>query len=102
MTAHDMPTHNDMPRHDGQPKPMSVAELSGEIAQTRQALGETVRALAAKADVKSRAGDFVQETRERASDSVRAHWTQLTAIGIGVLAAVGAVLIWRNREAVNS
>ncbi|MEV0273062.1 MAG: DUF3618 domain-containing protein [Hamadaea sp.] len=91
-----------MTTHNGQPQPMSVAELSGEIAQTRQALGETVRALAAKADVKSRAEEFVQDTRDRAAVSVREHRTQLAAIGIGLLAVVGAVLIWRNREAVNS
>ncbi|NUT23772.1 MAG: DUF3618 domain-containing protein [Hamadaea sp.] len=91
-----------MTTHDGHQQPMSVAELSGEIAQTRQALGETVRALAAKADVKSRAEEFVQDTRERASSSVKEHRTQLAAIGIGVLAVVAAILIWRNREAVNS
>jgi len=91
-----------MTTHNGQPQAMSVAELSGEIALTRQALGETVRALAAKADVKSRAGELVQETREKASTSVRAHWTQITAIGIGALAVIATILIWRNREAVNT
>jgi Protein of unknown function (DUF3618) len=91
-----------MTSHDGQAEPMSVAELAGEIARTRQALGETVRALAAKADVKSRAGDFVQETKQRAVFSARQHRTQLAALGIGAIALVATILIWRNREAVNS
>jgi hypothetical protein len=78
-------------------RPLSVQEVSGEIAETRQALGETVRALAAKADVKARAGEFAHETRERATASAREKWPQLAAIGIGALAVVAAILIWRNR-----
>jgi hypothetical protein len=81
----------------GNGRPMSVQELSGEIAATRQVLGETVRALAAKADVKARASEFAHETRERAASSARDHWPQLAAIGIGALAVFAAILIWRNR-----
>ena len=41
-----------------------VAALRAEIAQTRADLGETVQALAAKADVKARAKEKVAEVRQ--------------------------------------
>jgi hypothetical protein len=43
----------------------SVDELRAEIKQTRAELGETVQALAAKADVKARAMDQVEQTKQR-------------------------------------
>jgi len=42
-----------------------VQALRAEIKQTRAELGETVQALAAKADVKARAKDQVEQTRQR-------------------------------------
>jgi transcriptional regulator with XRE-family HTH domain len=39
--------------------------LRAEIKQTRTELGETVQALAAKADVKARAKDQVEQTKQR-------------------------------------
>jgi len=42
-----------------------VAALRAEIAQTRTELGETVQALAAKADVKARAKEQIEETKAR-------------------------------------
>jgi cobalamin biosynthesis Mg chelatase CobN len=42
-----------------------VDALREEIAQTRADLGETVQALAAKADVKARAKDQVEQTKQR-------------------------------------
>jgi hypothetical protein len=42
-----------------------VAALRAEIKQTRADLGETVQALAAKADVKARAKEQVAHTKER-------------------------------------
>jgi hypothetical protein len=42
-----------------------VAALRAEIAQTRSELGETVQALAAKADVKARAKERIEETKAR-------------------------------------
>ena len=74
-----------------------VTTLVRQEMQLAAALGETVRALAAKADVRARAGEFAHETRERATTSAREHWPQLAAIGIGALAVVAAILIWRNR-----
>lgn len=43
----------------------SVDELRAEIKQTRAELGETVQALAAKADVKARAMEQVEQTKQR-------------------------------------
>jgi hypothetical protein len=61
----------------GQEKP-DVAALRDDIKQTRVELGETVQALAAKADVKARAKDQVEQTKQRvkaqavqATDKVR-------------------------------
>jgi sRNA-binding protein len=42
-----------------------VDALRTEIAQTRADLGETVQALAAKADVKARAKEQVEQTRQK-------------------------------------
>jgi hypothetical protein len=44
------------------PKP-SINELRADIRQTREELGETVQALAAKADVKARAKEQVEQTK---------------------------------------
>jgi Protein of unknown function (DUF3618) len=42
-----------------------VEALRAEIKQTRSELGETVQALAAKADVKARAKEQVEQTKQR-------------------------------------
>jgi hypothetical protein len=42
-----------------------LAALRAEIRQTRADLGETVQVLAARADVKARAREQVEETRQR-------------------------------------
>jgi cobalamin biosynthesis Mg chelatase CobN len=67
---------------DGKP---DVEALREDIAQTRADLGETVQALAAKADVKARAKDSVEQTKQRvkaqamhATDRVRATAAQTT------------------------
>jgi uncharacterized protein DUF3618 len=48
----------------GNGKP-DVNALRAEIKQTRAELGETVQALAAKADVKARAKDQVEQTKQK-------------------------------------
>jgi hypothetical protein len=48
----------------------NVTALRQEIAQTRAELGETVEALAARADVKARAHEMVDETKARAREAV--------------------------------
>jgi chromosome segregation ATPase len=44
-----------------------IGQLEAEIEQTRQELGETVEALTAKLDVKSRARARLNDTKQRAS-----------------------------------
>jgi ElaB/YqjD/DUF883 family membrane-anchored ribosome-binding protein len=53
--------------HGNSKRPTDVETLRQEIAQTRAELGETVQALAAKADVKAR----LQETADDAKARVR-------------------------------
>jgi ElaB/YqjD/DUF883 family membrane-anchored ribosome-binding protein len=55
---------------NGTPEKPSVEELRAEIKLTRAELGETVQALAAKADVKARAREQVEQTKQRAKDQV--------------------------------
>ncbi|MFI5838989.1 DUF3618 domain-containing protein [Catenuloplanes sp. NPDC051500] len=43
--------------------PQDIDELRAEIQRTRAELGDTVQALAAKADVKARAKDQVEQTK---------------------------------------
>ena len=52
-----------MTEKNGTPPKPSIEELRAEIKQTRTELGETVQALAAKADVKARAKDQVEQTK---------------------------------------
>lgn len=47
-----------------------IAAVRAEVEQTREELGETVEALASKADVKSRAQEKADEVRARAGDTV--------------------------------
>jgi cobalamin biosynthesis Mg chelatase CobN len=55
-----------MSEKNGSPTPKpDVNQLRAEIKQTRADLGETVQALAAKADVKARAKEQVEQTKQR-------------------------------------
>jgi cobalamin biosynthesis Mg chelatase CobN len=53
-----------MTENNGSSKP-DVDALRADIKQTRAELGETVQALAAKADVKARAKEQVEQTKQR-------------------------------------
>jgi vacuolar-type H+-ATPase subunit E/Vma4 len=64
MTGDEHPTGGSTP--DGTP-PDNVQELTAEIERTREELGETIEALAAKADVKARAKDLAADARKSAS-----------------------------------
>ena len=69
------------------PKP-SIDELRADIKQTREELGETVQALAAKADVKARAKEQVEQTKQK----VKAQAVEATERVRGAaVAAAGAV-----------
>ncbi|WP_229072516.1 DUF3618 domain-containing protein [Actinoplanes sp. DH11] len=54
-----------MSEKNGSAAKPDLAVLREEIQQTRADLGETVQALAAKADVKARAREQVEQTRQR-------------------------------------
>jgi ElaB/YqjD/DUF883 family membrane-anchored ribosome-binding protein len=104
-----------------------LAVLREEIKQTRADLGETVQALAARADVKARARDQVELTRQRvltqaheltgrvreatglakeatvettseAGARVRANPAPVLLVAAGVAALVGIILIVRGRR----
>ena len=82
-----------------------VAALREDIKQTRAELGETVQALAAKADVKARAREQVEQTKQRAraqvhdaSVKVRRNAVPLAAALVAGVALVGVILIVRGRR----
>ena len=93
-----------------------LTRLRAEIQLTRAELGETVQALAAKADVKARAREQLDQTKERAlvqldqtkekvrlatadaGQRVRANPMPLALVAAGVAAVVGVILIIRGRR----
>lgn len=56
--------------HNGRTTPTDPDDLRTEIQQTRADLGETVEALAAKADIKARAQESVANVKVRAREQV--------------------------------
>ncbi|MEA2128680.1 MAG: hypothetical protein QOJ85_1571 [Solirubrobacteraceae bacterium] len=74
------------------------AEIREDIAQTREQLGETVEALAAKTDVKSQARAKVEDARDVAETKVAAARRVLAAnpVPFGVLGALAAGLLLRR------
>ncbi|MBB2942899.1 ElaB/YqjD/DUF883 family membrane-anchored ribosome-binding protein [Actinoplanes lutulentus] len=97
-----------------------LAVLREEIKQTRADLGETVQALAARADVKARAKEQVVQTRQRVLTQaaeltgrvreaarepvsetgarVRANPAPVLLVAAGLAALVGVILIVRGRR----
>lgn len=71
--------------------------LRAEIRQTRAELGETVQALAAKADVKARVRQSVAHTTERARENRLQLAAAATAV-TGVLAAIVVLMVMRKRS----
>jgi hypothetical protein len=78
-----------------------TSTLRADIERERRELGETVAALAEKADVKSQAHRKIAETREnidRKKSEVLSNNRQPIMIGAAVvLAAVGLLLLRRRR-----
>lgn len=77
--------------------PPSSAELTEEIEATRAALGETVQALAAKADVKARMSGQAQQMRRLAAQQVRRVRAQARRNRFWLVAGAAAsgLLVWR-------
>ena len=70
-------------------------EIERDIARTREQLGDTAEALAAKADVKAHAQEKVAEVKQQA----RARATSPAAIAAGAaVVLVVAVIIARRRR----
>ncbi|WP_433295132.1 DUF3618 domain-containing protein [Actinoplanes sp. CA-030573] len=95
-----------LPQQPPAPKP-TVEELRAGIQQTRAELGETVSALAAKADVKARARDEVERVKVRAldqvgqakvrvRDAVQSSPVPMALVVAGVAAVVGIILVVRG------
>ena len=77
---------------------LTIEELRAEIKQTRAELGETVQALAAKADVKARAKEQVEIARGRAIETVRTNQVPIAIVVAGAMAVVGIILVLRGRR----
>ena len=73
------------------------AELQAEIARTREDLGQTAAALAAKTDVKARTTAFLGTVRDRAATTVRRPVPVAVIAAVATAATVALVLIRRSR-----
>ena len=92
-------------QEDKPEQPTDPDQLRGEIAEAREELGETVEALAAKADVKGRATDKVYEQKARAraklnevTEQVKEKPAPVAAVAGGVGALLLLVLLRRRRR----
>ena len=96
-----------MPGPDHRPEPgddAGVEEITDDIERTRQEVGETVAALAGKLDVKGRAQQKVDETKEVVVDAVTDDRGAIKPALPVVAAVVGTatillgIIIWRRRR----
>ena len=78
------------PGHETPSSP-EVARLQADLEQTRQRLAETVDALGAKLDVKTRAGEKAAQLKEERS-------TEIAVAGGMALALLIALVVWRRRR----
>jgi ElaB/YqjD/DUF883 family membrane-anchored ribosome-binding protein len=92
-------------QEDQPEQPTDPDQLRGEIAEAREELGETVEALAAKADVKGRAQDNVDEQKARAraklnevTEQVKEKPAPVAAVAGGVGALLLLALLRRRRR----
>src|SRR5688572_14990463 len=97
-----------------------LGEIRADIVRTRAELGDSVEALAAKADVKTRARERVTAVKDRAAQGAQTAKAQAAvaarqvgttvrrrpkpvAAGLaGIVAAVAAVVVLRRRRAANA
>ena len=73
------------------------ADLKAEIERTREDLGQTAAALAAKTDVKARTAAFLDTVRDRAATTVRRPVPVAVIAAVATAATVALVLIRRSR-----
>jgi chromosome segregation ATPase len=78
-----------------QTHPRGPEEIREEIEQTREELGETVEALAAKTDVKAQARSRIEELKRRAR-AVTANPAAMKKVGaVAVVVVLGVVIARR-------
>src|SRR5690349_6733951 len=83
-----------------------IPDITADIEQTRNELGETVEALAAKLDVKQRAQQKVDDTKDRVAeraDALKHTATEnpkrtIPVAAIVMVAVVAGVVLWRRRH----
>jgi ElaB/YqjD/DUF883 family membrane-anchored ribosome-binding protein len=92
-------------QQDKPEEPTDPDQLRGEIAEAREELGETVEALAAKADVKSQAKQKGEEQKARtqaklyeATERVKEKPAPVAAVAGGVVALLLLALLRRRRR----
>jgi ElaB/YqjD/DUF883 family membrane-anchored ribosome-binding protein len=98
-----MTSRDDIP-NEVETTPADPEKLREEIAATREDLGETVQALADRADVKARAQEKVGEAKqqteqaaEQAVQQVRRRPLPFAAVGAFVVGVVVGVILHRRR-----
>ena len=73
-------------------------QIEADIARQRDELADTVAALEAKLDVKSRAQDKAAELKDRATTDSGKPRPDLSAAAGAALAALVGLVVWRRRR----
>ncbi len=73
-------------------------EIAADIERQRDQLADTVDALQAKLDVKSRAQDAVHGLADRSTTDSGKPRPQVVAVGVGVVVVVVGLVVWRRRR----
>jgi hypothetical protein len=76
----------------------AVAAAERDVERNREQLAETVDALHAKLDVKTKAQDKVHELKERATDESGKPRPQALAAAAAAVLGITALLWWRHRR----
>ena len=75
----------------------SVEALTAEIEQTREQLGETVQALAEKANVKAHVQEKVAERKQAVARVWHRVDARVAGAAVGGVAALAVLVCWRRR-----
>ena len=92
MTAqeHNAPVTDDDPKVEHVEHSDDPDEIRAQIEETRHELGETVEALAAKADVKAQVKEKVETTKETVQQQARQRPGAFIGAGVAMLVALVA------------
>jgi hypothetical protein len=80
------------------PNGSTPEQIEADIARQREELADTVDALHAKLDVKTRAKDRAAELRDQATTDSGKPKPQVLAVAAAVLAVVGGLIVFRVRR----